>query len=97
MEFAAFRATLAELSPPSGISPALRALWLAARDDWSGAHEIAQRDPTPAGAWAHAYLHRGEGDLDNAAYWYRRAGKPLATGALDAEWEEIVADLLSAR
>ena len=43
-------------------------------------------------AWVHAYLHRVEGDLPNAGYWYRTAGKPVATGALDEEWAAIVAD-----
>jgi hypothetical protein len=43
----------------------------------------------------HAYLHRKEGDLGNAAYWYRRAGRPVASGALDDEWGQIVAALLA--
>jgi hypothetical protein len=47
-------------------------------------------------AWVHAYLHRAEGDLGNAAYWYRRADKRAATGDLDAEWSAIVAALLQA-
>jgi hypothetical protein len=45
-------------------------------------------------AWVHAYLHRVEGDLGNAAYWYRRAGRPADNGALDAELTAMVADLL---
>ena len=45
-------------------------------------------------AWVHAYLHRVEGDLGNAGYWYRQAGKPVATGSLEAEWEGIVSALL---
>jgi len=39
-------------------------------------------------------LHRVEGDLGNAGYWYRQAGKPVATGPLEAEWEGIVEALL---
>jgi hypothetical protein len=46
-------------------------------------------------AWVHAYLHRVEGDLENARYWYRRAGKPAAQGRLQAEWDAIVGTLLS--
>jgi hypothetical protein len=42
----------------------------------------------------HAYLHRVEGDLPNAGYWYRTAGKPVASGAHDAEWSAIVRALL---
>jgi hypothetical protein len=43
----------------------------------------------------HAYLHRKEGDEGNAAYWYRRAGKPVERGPLGAEWARIVTALLS--
>jgi hypothetical protein len=42
----------------------------------------------------HAYLHRKEGDQDNAAYWYERAGKPVCRGPLDVEWLSIVKELL---
>jgi hypothetical protein len=45
-------------------------------------------------AWVHSHLHRVEGDLPNAGYWYRQAGKPVATAALDAEREAIIAALL---
>jgi hypothetical protein len=43
----------------------------------------------------HAYLHRKEGDLANARYWYARAGRPAAAGALDDEWAMIAAAMLS--
>lgn len=56
-----------------------------AKGDWNGAHEAVQDDTSPEAAWVHAHLHRVEGDLGNAAYWYRRAGKPVATGNLDEE------------
>ena len=45
-------------------------------------------------AWVHAYLHRVEGDLGNAGYWYRRAGKPVASGPVEAEWDRVVSALL---
>jgi hypothetical protein len=73
---------------------ALQALWLAGKGDWDGAHDLAQRDERGAGDWVHAHLHRKEGDLANAGYWYRRAGKPVARGSLDEEWAAIVAALL---
>lgn len=44
--------------------------------------------------WAHAFLHRTEGDLGNAAYWYARAGKPAAIGPLGQEFETILVALL---
>ena len=63
----------------------LKALGLAASGDWDGAHRLVQDDPSPEAAWVHAHLHRVEGDLSNAGYWYRRAGKPVATGSLGEE------------
>ena len=53
--------------------------------DWDGAHALVQDDPSPEAAWVHAHLHRVEGDLSNARYWYRRAGRPEATESLEAE------------
>jgi hypothetical protein len=72
----------------------LRALWWDARGDWNRAHIIAQEVDDASGAWVHAYLHRKEGDLTNAEYWYRRAGKDAARDSLDAEWKRIAAALL---
>ena len=66
-------------------SPVLKALGLAASGNWDGAHKLVQDDPSPEAAWVHAHLHRVEGDLSNAGYWYRRAGKPVPTGDLDQE------------
>src|ERR1700712_534834 len=96
MTLAEFRATLAAAAPPPELSPALAALWRDARGDWEGAHELAQADEGGAGDWVHAYLHRKEGDDGNAAYWYRRARKPLFRGPLAREWDEIVQALLMA-
>jgi hypothetical protein len=73
---------------------ALLALWWDAKGDWARAHEIAQDVEGADGAWVHAYLHRREGDLSNAGYWYRRAGRRVATGDLRVEWEAMVGELL---
>jgi hypothetical protein len=88
-----FRETLKDSTPPD-VSDALRALWYDGRRDWDRAHSVAQDLHTEAGSWVHAYLHRKEGDQGNAAYWYRRAGKPIASGPLEAEWEAIASALL---
>ncbi len=96
MDLAAFRASLTLSSAPSNLSPALRALWLEARGDWDGAHNFAQADEGGAGDWVHAYLHRKEGDSGNAAYWYRRARKPVCRTSLDDEWATIASALLRA-
>lgn len=92
----AFRASLAGRSPPEGLSAPLAALWWDAKGGWTRAHEAAQAGDDADSAWVHAYLHRKEGDLPNARYWYARAGRPAATGALEAEWAAIAAALLSA-
>jgi hypothetical protein len=51
-------------------------------------------DDSTDGSAVHAYLHRKEGDLRNAGYWYARAGKSPAEGSLDAEWESLAHALL---
>jgi hypothetical protein len=81
---------------PADLSPALRALWHDARGNWGEAHRIAQAIDDDTGAWVHAYLHRKEGDPGNAAYWYRRAGRPVATGTLEDEWTAIALTMLGA-
>jgi hypothetical protein len=91
----AFRQSTAADSPPSDLSRPLLALWHEARGDWNAAHETAQDIDDATGSWIHAYLHRKEGDLGNAAYWYRRAGKPECRTSLEAEWKEIAIALLA--
>ncbi len=63
----------------------------------SGALQALLADASPEGAWVHAYLHRKERDVANAAYWYRRAGRPLPECSLDAEWAQIAGALLAGR
>lgn len=89
-----FRASLAQPNPPAGLSLALIGLWWDAKGDWTKAHESAQQDEGPEGAWVHAYLHRKEGDSSNAAYWYGRAKTPPSRVPFEEEWEEIAAALL---
>ena len=86
---------LAGSAPPPGMPGALAALLHDAAGNWEAAHDAAQADATPGGAWVHAYLHRKEKDLGNAGYWYRRAGRPIAKGDLAAEWEQIAGALLT--
>ena len=74
---------------PDDIPPLLHALLLEAAGDWDSAHRIAQNDPSMDGSWVHAYLHRVEGDLGNASYWYRNAGKRIPDISPDEEWEYI--------
>jgi hypothetical protein len=91
-----FRATLKDAAPPD-VSPALVALWHDARGDWEMAHRVAQDVNDRSGAWVHAYLHRKEGEIDNARYWYGEADKPAATDSLESEWDRIASGLLDER
>jgi hypothetical protein len=92
-----FRRSFTDAQPPAGLSAALAGLWWdAARQDWDKAHESAQQDEGPQGAWVHAYLHRKEGSTENASYWYGRAGKPVPHSSFDEEWLEIAKGLLAA-
>lgn len=80
--------------PPGGLSEALNALWFWKAGQWKRAHEIAQDIETPTGSWIHAFLHRDEGDLPNAGYWYRRAGMTLPEGTeIPEEWSFIAREL----
>ena len=81
---------------PSGVSAPLQSLWQEARGDWDAAHKIIQAQDTRDAAWVHAYLHRKEGDAANAAYWYRRAKRPVCDEALEVEWRDIVNTLFDA-
>lgn len=97
MDLAAFEESLRGSAPPPGLPPLVAALWYERRGDWERAHEITQDLPGTDAAWVHAYLHRREGDLANAGYWYRQAARPVARHPLDEEWRTIAEALLTAR
>ncbi len=67
----------------------IEALEIEKTGDWDRSHSIVQQYFTRDACWIHAYLHRKEGDLGNANYWYRRAGKPMPTYDFDQEWQEL--------
>jgi len=91
---AEFKASLSGPASAPQLDAALAALWWAAKGGWDEAHKLVQHEATADAAWVHAYLHRVEGDLGNAGYWYRRAAKPVAAGPLETEWDGIAAALL---
>ncbi len=86
-------ASLEQAAAPKGLSEPLRALWLARKGDWDGAHRVATDITNATGSRIHAHLHRVEGDLSNARYWYRQAGVDPETGTLEAEWEKLAREL----
>jgi hypothetical protein len=94
MTLAELKASLSGDAPPADLPATVQALWYDARGDWDEAHRVAQDINDADGSWVHAYLHRREGDLSNAAYWYRRAGKPRSSAPLEDEWGQIAEALL---
>ena len=94
MRLADFRASLSGAAPAPSLNAPLAGLWWVAKGDWDRAHKIVQDEPTREAAWVHAYLHRVEGDLGNASYWYRQAGQPVAKDTVEVEWERIASALI---
>jgi len=95
MNFIEFLGTLDNDHPDEELSPEIRSLWWIKKGNWEIAHQIAQDAGTKRGDWIHAHLHRVEGDLGNASYWYSRAGKPNCQNSLTEEWEFLVKDILN--
>lgn len=90
----AFVLSLDRNEAPPAAPPMLRALWHGLRGDWVAAHELAQAQDDAEGAWVHAWLHRVEGDLGNADYWYQRARRPSRRGDTRDEGLEIAKTLI---
>lgn len=89
MIFNEFKASLKNEAPPDGSDKELKALWWDAKGNWEKAHRIVQVMNDTTSAWVHAYLHRKEGDLSNASFWYTNAGRKMPQISLEAEWEQI--------
>ena len=79
-------------SPDLPTDPLLLSLWHDHRGHWVVAHRIAQSIKTAAGSALHAYLHREEGDLSNAQYWYSRAERQVPDLSLEAEWQALATE-----
>ncbi len=82
--------------PPVEFTETQKSLWWDKKGDWNRAHAIAQAIPSVQGSAVHAYLHREEGVLWNADYWYRRAGRKRPDISLDEEWRRLVEEMLAA-
>ena len=90
LDYSQFLETLSYSEPDSDWSDGLKAIWFDAAGNWEASHEIAQEMHTELGSWIHAYLHRKEGDMFNAEYWYRRANRPFPKYSLDDELQVLV-------
>lgn len=89
-----FKETLSFPEPPEEMNNLLQALWFDAKGDWETAHELIQSVYTNEGAWVHAYLHRKEGNMDNASHWYEKAGKAISKKSFEEEWLSILGEFL---
>lgn len=89
-----FRDSIKQQIPPQGLDTPLLALWWDAKGEWTQAHGMVDALETKEAMAVHAYLHRKEGSLSNADYWYSRAGRKFHRAALDDEWDALVAGLL---
>ena len=90
MDVPSFKSSLSGSVPPGNISVYLEALWYDAKGNWEASHKIIQEVDDKNAAWIHAYLHRKEGDIFNADYWYRQAGKKRPALSLEEEWQELI-------
>jgi hypothetical protein len=88
-----FKESLSLSDPPDVLSSYTKALWFDAKGNWKKAHTLIQDIEDDTASWIHAYLHRKEGDIGNADYWYRRAGRKRPAITLQEEWEDIVTTL----
>ena len=95
MTFQEFYNSLSQSEPPASISLHLSALWYDGKGDWDKSHKIIQDLNDGSACWIHAYLHRKEGDIGNADYWYSRAGRIRPHLTLEEEWTSIVESLIN--
>ena len=94
MDLAFFKQSLSSAKPPPGLDIYLESLWEDARGNWDRSHNLIQDLTDKKAAWIHAYLHRKEGDIWNADYWYSKAGRKRPELTLEEEWETIVEELI---
>ena len=93
MTFEEFIKSAHDEEPPAELSETLTSLWWDKKGNWGTAHSIAQEIPTVQGSAVHAYLHREEGVLWNADYWYSRAGRKRPDIPLEEEWQSLVKEM----
>ena len=94
MTFDDYLKSIEDDRPSARLSETLTSLWWDKKGEWETAHSIAQEIPTQQGSAVHAYLHREEGVLWNADYWYSRAGRQRPDIPLEEEWKRLVDEML---
>ena len=89
-----FKRSISDASIPAGLPLHVQALWHDGSGDWKAAHDLIDQLTDQRSAHIHAYLHRKEGDIWNADYWYKRAGKTRPHVSLDEEWDLLLQEYL---
>jgi hypothetical protein len=89
-----FKNSFSSALPPADCSQYAKALWYASKGDWNKSHEIVQDIDDQSAARIHAFLHRQEGDISNARYWYNRAHAEMPSMSLDEEWEYLASQFI---
>lgn len=89
-----FKESLNLTEPITWLSVQLRSLWYDGKGDWPQAHAQVDHLTDQVSAWVHAYLHRKEGDVGNADYWYNKARQTRPHISLEEEWEQLVVQFL---
>ena len=95
MDLADFRRSLKAGDLPEETGLELQSLYLDGRGDWEGAHGLIDHRRDSDCSRVHAYLHRKEGDLANADFWYSRAREARPEVPLEEEWVELVERFLA--
>lgn len=62
---------------------------LAEEGSWDKAHQLIQSHSDKTSCLIHAYLHRQEGNLSNAKYWYNRAQSTMPDNTLKDELQRL--------
>lgn len=62
---------------------------LAKQGNWEDAHALVQVHADELSCQIHGYLHRVEGDLGNASYWYSRGNMKLPKNTLEEEYARL--------
>ena len=89
-----FKASLSSDHPDTKFSAQLKSLWYDGKGNWHQAHAQVDHLDDQASAWVHAYLHRKEGDIGNADYWYSKARQIRPKLSVEEEWEQLVIHFL---
>ncbi|PHS69544.1 MAG: hypothetical protein COB23_06225 [Methylophaga sp.] len=67
----------------------IQALNLSAQGDWHAAHRLIQEYSDELACLVHGYLHREEGDMSNASYWYSRVSQDIPENSLEDEFNRL--------